>query len=130
MRGNSHAPRFKNTPCNKEKSYLYKCYLELGMSMKKLMLLLYLLGCSTKWVTQDLWSLPGLDDKNEITSYGFAQNESDLAHGLFKVEGTLVGSSRIQKECSQFNNDRVTLLRVQNNLQKDAVKKGNAAPGQ
>ncbi|MBA0629529.1 hypothetical protein Godav_024072, partial [Gossypium davidsonii] len=36
---------------------------------------------------QDLWSLPGLDEKNGITSYGFVENDSNLVHGLLKVEG-------------------------------------------
>ncbi|KAJ7941946.1 Protein Ycf2 [Quillaja saponaria] len=31
-------------------------------------------------------------------------------HGLLEVEGALVGSSRTEKDCSQFDNDRVTLL--------------------
>ena len=40
------------------------------------------------------------------------QNDSDLVHGLLevKVEGTLGRSSWIEKDCSQFDNDRVTLL--------------------
>ncbi|GKV36976.1 hypothetical protein SLEP1_g45057 [Rubroshorea leprosula] len=76
--------------------------------MKKLTILLYLLSCSAGWVAQDLWS--GLDEKNGITSYGFVQNDSDLVHGLLEVEGALVGSSRTEKDCSQFDNDRVTLL--------------------
>ncbi|KAL5555600.1 hypothetical protein UlMin_037836 [Ulmus minor] len=77
----------KKKSCNKRDSYLYKWYFELGMSMKKLMILLYLLSCSTGSVAQDLWSLPGLDEKNGITSYGLVENDSDL-----------------------FDNDRVTLL--------------------
>ncbi|MBA0608611.1 hypothetical protein Godav_020807, partial [Gossypium davidsonii] len=36
---------------------------------------------------QDLWSLPGPDEKNWITSYGFVENDSDLVHGLLEVEG-------------------------------------------
>ncbi|TYJ14311.1 hypothetical protein E1A91_A10G109900v1, partial [Gossypium mustelinum] len=31
-------------------------------------------------------------------------------HGLLEVEGALVGSSRTEKDCGQFDNDRVTLL--------------------
>ncbi|MFQ6656044.1 hypothetical protein Gotur_026319 [Gossypium turneri] len=68
-------------------SYLYKWYFELGTSMKKLTILLYLLSCSTGSVAQDLWSLPGPDEKNWITSYGFVENDSDLVHGLLEVEG-------------------------------------------
>ncbi|KAL6492563.1 Protein Ycf2 A [Orobanche gracilis] len=61
-------------------------------------------------VAQDLWSLPGPDEKNGITSYGLVENDSDLVHGLLEVEGALVGSSRTEKDCSPFENDRVTLL--------------------
>ncbi|KAJ7942064.1 Protein Ycf2 [Quillaja saponaria] len=70
----------------------------------------YLLSCSAGSVAQDLWSLPGPDEKNGITSYGLVENDSDLVHGLLEVEGALVGSSRTEKDCSQFDNDRVTLL--------------------
>ncbi|DAD49507.1 TPA_asm: hypothetical protein HUJ06_000055 [Nelumbo nucifera] len=68
------------------------------------------LSCSAGSVAQDLWSLPGPDEKNWITSYGFVENDSDIVHGLLEVEGALVGSSRTEKDCSQFDNDRVTLL--------------------
>nr|YP_009735601.1 hypothetical chloroplast RF21 [Pterocarya hupehensis]YP_009735622.1 hypothetical chloroplast RF21 [Pterocarya hupehensis]QBG39803.1 hypothetical chloroplast RF21 [Pterocarya hupehensis]QBG39804.1 hypothetical chloroplast RF21 [Pterocarya hupehensis] len=100
----------KKKSCNEGDSYLYKWYFELGTSMKKLTILLYLLSCSAGSVAQDLWSLPGPDEKNGITSYGLVENDSDLVHGLLEVEGTLVGSSRTEKDCSQFDNDRVTLL--------------------
>nr|YP_010419755.1 hypothetical protein RF2 [Laportea ovalifolia]YP_010419772.1 hypothetical protein RF2 [Laportea ovalifolia]USG53456.1 hypothetical protein RF2 [Laportea ovalifolia]USG53473.1 hypothetical protein RF2 [Laportea ovalifolia] len=100
----------KKKSCNEGDSYLYKWYLELGTSMKKLMILLYLLSCSAGSAAQDLWSLPELDEKNGITSYGLVENDSDLVHVLLEVEGTLVGSSRTEKDCSQFDNDRVTLL--------------------
>nr|YP_010607370.1 hypothetical protein RF2 [Buddleja brachystachya]YP_010607389.1 hypothetical protein RF2 [Buddleja brachystachya]YP_010607457.1 hypothetical protein RF2 [Buddleja delavayi]YP_010607476.1 hypothetical protein RF2 [Buddleja delavayi]YP_010607544.1 hypothetical protein RF2 [Buddleja microstachya]YP_010607563.1 hypothetical protein RF2 [Buddleja microstachya]YP_010607718.1 hypothetical protein RF2 [Buddleja caryopteridifolia]YP_010607737.1 hypothetical protein RF2 [Buddleja caryopteridifolia] len=100
----------KKKSCNEGDSYLYKWYFELGMSMKKLTILLYLLSCSAGSVAQDLWSLPGPDEKNGITSYGLVENDSDLVHGLLEVEGALVGSSRTEKDCSPFDNDRVTLL--------------------
>nr|YP_009680249.1 Ycf2 [Antirhea chinensis]YP_009680264.1 Ycf2 [Antirhea chinensis]QDG01323.1 Ycf2 [Antirhea chinensis]QDG01338.1 Ycf2 [Antirhea chinensis] len=100
----------KKKSCNEGDSYLYKWYFELGTSMKKLTILLYLLSCSAGSVAQDLWSLPGPDEKNGITSYGLVENDSDLIHGLLEVEGALVGSSRTEKDCSQFDNDRVTLL--------------------
>ncbi|KAK8596847.1 hypothetical protein V6N12_065326 [Hibiscus sabdariffa] len=61
--------------------------------MKKLTRLLYLLSCSAGSAAQDLWSLPGPDEKIGITSYGFVENDSDLVHGLLEVEGALVGSS-------------------------------------
>ncbi|TYH02297.1 hypothetical protein ES288_A09G129200v1, partial [Gossypium darwinii] len=80
----------KKKSCNEGDSYLYKWYFELGTSMKKLTILLYLLSCSAGSVAQDLWSLPGPDEKNGITSYGFVENDSDLVHGLLEVEGALV----------------------------------------
>uniref|UniRef100_UPI0030032B90 Ycf2 n=1 Tax=Potentilla erecta TaxID=57940 RepID=UPI0030032B90 len=100
----------KKKSCNEGGSYLYKWYFELGTSMKKLTILLYLLSCSAGSVAQDLWSLPGPDEKNGITSYGLVENDSDLVHGLLEVEGAPVESSRTEKDCSQFDNDRVTLL--------------------
>ncbi|MBA0666212.1 hypothetical protein Goklo_002654 [Gossypium klotzschianum] len=69
------------------------------------MILLYLLICSAGSVAQDLWSLPEPNEKTGITSYGFIENDSNLVHGLLKVEGALVGSSWIEKDCSQFDND-------------------------
>nr|YP_009493748.1 hypothetical chloroplast RF2 [Weigela florida]YP_009493765.1 hypothetical chloroplast RF2 [Weigela florida]AWN57643.1 hypothetical chloroplast RF2 [Weigela florida]AWN57644.1 hypothetical chloroplast RF2 [Weigela florida] len=100
----------KKKSCNEGDSYLYKWYFELGTSMKKLTILLYLLSCSAGSVAQDLWSLPGPDEKTGIASYRPAENDSDLVHGLLEVEGALVGYSRTEKDCSQFDNDRVTLL--------------------
>ena len=101
----------KKKSCNEGDSYLYKWYFELGMSMKKLMILLYLLSGSARSVTQDLWSLPRPGEKNGITSYGLVENDSNLVHGLLEVEGALVGSSRTKKDCIQFDNDRMRLLR-------------------
>ncbi|KAI4310921.1 hypothetical protein MLD38_035866 [Melastoma candidum] len=43
-------------------------------------------------------------------SYGLVENDYDLVQGLLEVEGALVGSSRTEKDSSQFDNDRVTLL--------------------
>nr|YP_009861266.1 photosystem I assembly protein Ycf2 [Orontium aquaticum]QIU82957.1 photosystem I assembly protein Ycf2 [Orontium aquaticum] len=100
----------KKKSCKERDSYLYKWYFELGTSMKKLTILLYLLSCSAGSVAQDLWSSSGPDEKNGITSYGFIENDSHLVHGLLEVEGALVGSSRKEKDCSQFDNNRVTLL--------------------
>nr|YP_010192904.1 hypothetical chloroplast RF21 [Sonchus brachyotus]YP_010192924.1 hypothetical chloroplast RF21 [Sonchus brachyotus]QZP42204.1 hypothetical chloroplast RF21 [Sonchus brachyotus]QZP42225.1 hypothetical chloroplast RF21 [Sonchus brachyotus]QZP42291.1 hypothetical chloroplast RF21 [Sonchus brachyotus]QZP42312.1 hypothetical chloroplast RF21 [Sonchus brachyotus] len=97
----------KKKSCNEVDYYLYNWYFELGTSMKKLTILLYLLSCSAGSVTQDLWSLPGPDEKNGITPYGLVENDSGLVRGLLEVEGALVGSSRT---CSQFDKDRVTLL--------------------
>nr|YP_010760057.1 Ycf2 protein [Cuscuta corymbosa var. stylosa]WEY29933.1 Ycf2 protein [Cuscuta corymbosa var. stylosa] len=85
----------KRKSCNEGDSYLYKWYFELGKSMKKLTILLYILSCSAGSVAQDLWSLPG---NNGITSYGLVENDSDLVHGLLEVEATLVGSSSIRAQ--------------------------------
>nr|YP_010389642.1 hypothetical chloroplast RF21 [Chesneya acaulis]UPT34344.1 hypothetical chloroplast RF21 [Chesneya acaulis] len=97
----------KKKLCNEGDSYLYKWYYELGTSMKKLTILLYLLTCSSGSVAQDLWGGP--NEKNGILSR-LVENDSDLVHGLLEVEGALVGSSRTEKDCSQFDNDRGTLL--------------------
>ncbi|QHO59008.1 Acetyl-coenzyme A carboxylase carboxyl transferase subunit beta [Arachis hypogaea] len=64
---------------SKGDSYLYKWYFELGTSMKELTILLYLLSCSAGSVAQDLWSLPGPDEKNGITSNGYTHR---CAHAL------------------------------------------------
>nr|YP_009526164.1 Ycf2 [Dianthus caryophyllus]YP_010938532.1 Ycf2 [Dianthus cincinnatus]YP_010938550.1 Ycf2 [Dianthus cincinnatus]YP_010938700.1 Ycf2 [Dianthus barbatus]YP_010938718.1 Ycf2 [Dianthus barbatus]QYF08531.1 Ycf2 [Dianthus fruticosus subsp. amorginus]QYF08782.1 Ycf2 [Dianthus fruticosus subsp. fruticosus]UFP05486.1 hypothetical protein RF2 [Dianthus chinensis]CUA65787.1 Ycf2 [Dianthus gratianopolitanus]CUA66543.1 Ycf2 [Dianthus moravicus] len=100
----------KKKSCKEGYSSSYKWYFEFGTSMKKLTILLYLLSCSAGSVAQDLWSLLGPDEKNGITSYGLVENDSDLVPGLLKVEGARVGSSRTEKDCSQFDNDRVTLF--------------------
>nr|YP_009440637.1 hypothetical chloroplast RF21 [Lessertia frutescens]ATG87703.1 hypothetical chloroplast RF21 [Lessertia frutescens] len=100
----------KKKSCNEGDSFLYKWYFELGTSMKKLTILLYLLSCSAGSVAQDLWSLPESKEKNGITSYRLVENDSDLLHGILEVEGALVGSSPTEKDCSQFDNDRVTLF--------------------
>ncbi|KAG5574581.1 hypothetical protein H5410_054715, partial [Solanum commersonii] len=79
----------KKKSCNEGDSYLYKWYFELGMSIKRLTILLYLLICSTGSIAQDLWSLSVFDEKNGITFYGLVENDSDLVHGLLEVEGAL-----------------------------------------
>nr|YP_010616354.1 Ycf2 protein [Pandanus amaryllifolius]YP_010616371.1 Ycf2 protein [Pandanus amaryllifolius]WAU47726.1 Ycf2 protein [Pandanus amaryllifolius]WAU47743.1 Ycf2 protein [Pandanus amaryllifolius] len=119
----------KKKSCKGGYSYLYKWYFELGTSMKKLTILLYLLSCSAGSVAQDLWSSPGPDEKNWITSYGFVENDSDLVHGLLEVEGALVGSSRTEKDCSQFDdNNRVTLLlRSEPRNQLDMMQNGSCS---
>nr|YP_010723585.1 Ycf2 protein [Freesia laxa]YP_010723602.1 Ycf2 protein [Freesia laxa]WDW26955.1 Ycf2 protein [Freesia laxa]WDW26972.1 Ycf2 protein [Freesia laxa] len=118
----------KKKSCKEGDSYLYKWYFELGTSMKKLTILLYLLSCSAGSVAQDLWSSPGPDEKNGITSYGFVENDSDLVHGLLEVEGALVGSSRTEKDCSQFDNNRVTLLlRSEPRNQLDMMQNGSCS---
>nr|YP_010964656.1 hypothetical chloroplast RF21 [Hedysarum citrinum]WNM89311.1 hypothetical chloroplast RF21 [Hedysarum citrinum] len=97
----------KKKSCNEGDSYLYTWYFELGTSMKKLTILLYLLSCSAGSVAQDLWSIQGPNEKNRITSYRLLENDSDLVHGLLEIESALMESSRTEKDC-QFDNDRVT----------------------
>nr|YP_009171132.1 hypothetical chloroplast RF21 [Pelargonium dichondrifolium]AJA38338.1 hypothetical chloroplast RF21 [Pelargonium dichondrifolium] len=100
----------KKKSCNDDGySYLYRWYFELGTSMKRLTILLYLLSCFAGSVAQDLWSSTGSDDKTEIFSYGLLENDSYLAQGLLELEGALV-SSRTEKACSRFDNDQVTLF--------------------
>nr|YP_009657014.1 hypothetical chloroplast RF2 [Medicago orbicularis]QCO73911.1 hypothetical chloroplast RF2 [Medicago orbicularis] len=99
----------KKKSCNGGDSDLYKWYLELGTSMKKLTILLYLLSCSAGSVAQNLWSLTGPNEKNDgITSYRLLYNDYDLVHGLLEVEGALLGSSQTG---SPFDNDGVRFLR-------------------
>nr|WEG89384.1 hypothetical chloroplast RF21 [Amana sp. MW-2023b]WEG89385.1 hypothetical chloroplast RF21 [Amana sp. MW-2023b] len=118
----------KKKSCKEGDSYLYKWYFELGTSMKKLTILLYLLSCSAGSVAQDLWSSSGPNEKNWITSYGFVENDSDLVHGLLEVEGALAGSSRTEKDCSQFDNNRVTLLlRSEPRNQLDMMQNGSCS---
>ncbi|CAN4101523.1 unnamed protein product [Withania somnifera] len=116
----------KKKLCNEGDSYLYKWYFKLGTSMKRLTILLYLLSCSAGSVIQDLWSLSGPDEKNGIISYGLVENDSNLVHGLLEVEGALVGSSRTEKDCNQFDNNRVTLLlRSEPRNPLDMMQKGS-----
>nr|QXO02874.1 Ycf2 [Cheirostylis montana]QXO02886.1 Ycf2 [Cheirostylis montana] len=120
------------------KGDLYKWYFELGTSMKKFTILLYLLSCSAGSVAQDFWSSSRPNEKNWIASYGFVENDSDLVHGLLlllllevvEVEGALVlaGSSRTEKDCSQFDKNRVTLLlRSEPRNQLDMMQKGSCS---
>nr|YP_004123459.1 Ycf2 [Rhizanthella gardneri]YP_004123462.1 Ycf2 [Rhizanthella gardneri]ADK25941.1 Ycf2 [Rhizanthella gardneri]ADK25942.1 Yfc2 [Rhizanthella gardneri] len=101
----------KKKLCQVGDSYLYKWYFELGTSMKKFTILLYLLSCSAGSVAQDLWSSYRPNENKRITYYGFVENDSSyLVHGLlllllFEVEG-----APAEKDCSQFDNNLMTLL--------------------
>ncbi|KAL6507189.1 Protein Ycf2 [Orobanche hederae] len=87
-----------------EDSYLYKWYFELGTSMKKLTILVYLLSCSA------------------------GSNDSELVNGLLAVEGALARLSPAEKDCSPFENDRVTLLlRPEPRKPLDMMKTGSRA---
>ncbi|GFQ05484.1 protein ycf2, partial [Phtheirospermum japonicum] len=80
----------KKKSCNEGDSYLYKWYFELGTSMKKLTILLYLLSCFAGSVAQDLWSLPRPDEKNFTNIVLFCvemvlrQARSDLGRSTLK----------------------------------------------
>ncbi|KAL6492031.1 Protein Ycf2 [Orobanche gracilis] len=93
-----------------EDSYLYKWYFELGKSMKKLTILLYLLSCSAGSVAQDLWFRPRPDEKGGSCYFRLLENDSDLVNGLLAVEGALAKLSPTEKDCSLFENDRVTFV--------------------
>nr|YP_009758329.1 hypothetical chloroplast RF21 [Vavilovia formosa]QIN90136.1 hypothetical chloroplast RF21 [Vavilovia formosa] len=98
----------KKTSCQEVDSYLYKWYIELGTSMKKLTILLYLLSCSAGSVAQNCLSLPGENnDDDGITSYRLLENDFDLVHGLLEIEGALLGPSETG---SRLDNDGVPLL--------------------
>nr|YP_009434910.1 hypothetical chloroplast RF2 [Lobelia hartlaubii]YP_009434933.1 hypothetical chloroplast RF2 [Lobelia hartlaubii]ATG24816.1 hypothetical chloroplast RF2 [Lobelia hartlaubii]ATG24841.1 hypothetical chloroplast RF2 [Lobelia hartlaubii] len=109
--------------------YVYRTYYELGMSMKKVTILLYILTCSAGSVAQDLfWSRPGPDEKNGL-AYGKRLNDnSDIVQGLLEVEGILAGYSPTEKDCSQFDKDRVTLfLRTEPRSPSDIIHNGYAS---
>nr|YP_010392096.1 hypothetical protein RF2 [Cyananthus lobatus]YP_010392119.1 hypothetical protein RF2 [Cyananthus lobatus]UPX07705.1 hypothetical protein RF2 [Cyananthus lobatus]UPX07728.1 hypothetical protein RF2 [Cyananthus lobatus] len=93
--------------CSEGDSYVYRWYCQLGMSMKRLTILLYLLTCSAGSVAQDLWSRPGPDENNGIASGRLVENNSDLVHGLLEIESVLAGISPREKDCSQFDKDPV-----------------------
>ncbi|KAL6586369.1 Protein Ycf2 [Orobanche minor] len=111
-----------------EDSYLYKWYFELGTSMKKLTILLYILSCSAESVAQDLWFLPRPDKKSGSCYFRLLDNDSDLVNGLLAVEGTLARLSSTEKDCSPFENNRVTLLlRPEPRKSLDMMKTGSRA---
>nr|WDS80565.1 Ycf2 protein [Lantana camara]WDS80566.1 hypothetical chloroplast RF21 [Lantana camara] len=98
--------------CEETDPYLYRCYFEIGRSVKKLTILLYLLSCSAGPVARDLWYVPRPDEnqKDMMPFYPLVQSEWDLVHGLLEIEGALMASSPTEKDCSPFDNDRVPFL--------------------
>nr|YP_009435267.1 hypothetical chloroplast RF2 [Lobelia malowensis]YP_009435290.1 hypothetical chloroplast RF2 [Lobelia malowensis]ATG25268.1 hypothetical chloroplast RF2 [Lobelia malowensis]ATG25293.1 hypothetical chloroplast RF2 [Lobelia malowensis] len=109
--------------------YVYRTYYELGTSMKKLTILLYILTCSAGSVAQDLfWSRPGPDEKNGLAYGKPLDDNSDIVQGLLEVEGILAGYSPTEKDCSQFDKDRVTLfLRTEPRSPSDIIHNGYAS---
>nr|YP_009433354.1 hypothetical chloroplast RF21 [Zostera marina]YP_009433371.1 hypothetical chloroplast RF21 [Zostera marina]ATD85264.1 hypothetical chloroplast RF21 [Zostera marina]ATD85281.1 hypothetical chloroplast RF21 [Zostera marina] len=96
----------KKKPRKGRDSYLYKWYFELGTSMKKLTILLFFLVVPPDRPLK-IFGLHSYPVKKNILFYGFLENDFDLVYGLLEVEGALVGSSRTEKDCSQFANNRV-----------------------
>nr|QTI91282.1 Ycf2 [Leuchtenbergia principis] len=88
----------KKDLCETMYSHLHKWYFELGTSMKKLTILLYLLSCSAGSVAQDLWSPPGPDEEKEIPSFKFIYEDSTLIQGLLEIEDTLAGLEPLRTE--------------------------------
>nr|ANQ38696.1 Ycf2 [Cynomorium coccineum]ANQ38697.1 Ycf2 [Cynomorium coccineum]ANS54317.1 Ycf2 [Cynomorium coccineum] len=95
----------KKKSYNDEYYHFYKFYFELGMSMNKLMILLYILSCSAGSVAQDFWYIPRI-------TYYFIEN--DIVHDLLEVEGAIASSRNI-------NNDRVALLGPSKPLQNGST---------
>nr|YP_009435887.1 hypothetical chloroplast RF2 [Monopsis flava]YP_009435910.1 hypothetical chloroplast RF2 [Monopsis flava]ATG25976.1 hypothetical chloroplast RF2 [Monopsis flava]ATG26001.1 hypothetical chloroplast RF2 [Monopsis flava] len=83
---------------NSVDSYVYSSYYELGMSMKKLTILLYLLKCSAGAVAQELWAPPEPNENNRIAYGRLVEDDFDLLHGLLEIEGILEGFSRTDLE--------------------------------
>nr|QTI91210.1 Ycf2 [Echinocactus grusonii] len=88
----------KRDSCETMDSHLHKWYFELGTSMKKLTILLYLLSCSAGSVAQDLWSPPGPDEEKGIPSCELIYDDSTLVHGLLEIEDTLAGLESLRTE--------------------------------
>nr|YP_009437061.1 hypothetical chloroplast RF2 [Grammatotheca bergiana]YP_009437084.1 hypothetical chloroplast RF2 [Grammatotheca bergiana]ATG27436.1 hypothetical chloroplast RF2 [Grammatotheca bergiana]ATG27461.1 hypothetical chloroplast RF2 [Grammatotheca bergiana] len=114
-------------------SYLYRSYYELGMSMKKLTILLYLLNCSAGSVAQELWSPPEPNENNRIAYGRLVEDDFELVHGLLEIEGILEGFSRIdlqglsrtEKEVDKENFDQQQHVEKENFDQQQNVDKEN-----
>ncbi|KAL6492449.1 hypothetical protein OROGR_033407 [Orobanche gracilis] len=104
------------------------CSTKCTYNMKKLTILLYLLSCSAGSVAQDLWFRPRPDEKGGSCYFRLLENDSDLVNGLLAVEGALAKLSPTEKDCSLFENDRVTLfLRLEPRNILDMMKTGSRA---
>nr|QTI91396.1 Ycf2 [Ferocactus setispinus] len=88
----------KRDLCETMDSHLHKWYFELGTSMKKLTILLYLLSCSAGSVAQDLWSTPGPDKEKEILSCEFFYEDYTIVQGLLEIEDILAGLEPLRTE--------------------------------
>ncbi|KAL6558391.1 hypothetical protein OROMI_018741 [Orobanche minor] len=76
----------------------------------------------------NLWFLPRTDEKSGSCYFRLLENDSDLLNGLLAVEGALERLSPTEKDCSPFENDRVTLLlRPEPRKPLDMMKTGSRA---
>nr|YP_009435799.1 hypothetical chloroplast RF2 [Monopsis alba]YP_009435822.1 hypothetical chloroplast RF2 [Monopsis alba]ATG25800.1 hypothetical chloroplast RF2 [Monopsis alba]ATG25825.1 hypothetical chloroplast RF2 [Monopsis alba] len=98
----------QKTFVNAGDSYVYRSYYELGMSTKKLTILLYLLKCSAGSVAQELWAPPEQNENNRIAYGRLVEDDFDLLHGLLEIEGILEGFSPTEKDCSQTEKEGVS----------------------
>nr|AIN75537.1 hypothetical chloroplast RF21 [Campanula americana] len=110
--------------CQEREPYLYRWYYQLGMNMKKLTILIYVLTCSSGLVAQELWSPSELNANNAIASGSLVDSNSDLVHGLLEIEGVLEGFLPIEKDCSQFDNRVPGLRRPEPRNPSDIVHTG------
>nr|YP_010850254.1 hypothetical chloroplast RF2 [Lobelia zeylanica]YP_010850278.1 hypothetical chloroplast RF2 [Lobelia zeylanica]WGH11666.1 hypothetical chloroplast RF2 [Lobelia zeylanica]WGH11667.1 hypothetical chloroplast RF2 [Lobelia zeylanica] len=111
-------------------SYLYRSYYELGMSMKKLTILLYLLNCSAGSVAQELWSPPEPNENNRIAYGTRVEDDFDLVHGLLEIEGILEGFApdqervlTIEKEIDKKHFDQQQKVEKEHFDQQQKVEK-------
>ncbi|KAL6492401.1 Protein Ycf2 [Orobanche gracilis] len=75
-----------------------------------------------------LWFRPRPDEKGGSCYFRLLENDSDLVNGLLAVEGALAKLSPTEKDCSLFENDRVTLfLRLEPRNILDMMKTGSRA---
>nr|QBC71787.1 hypothetical protein RF2 [Drosera indica]QBC71788.1 hypothetical protein RF2 [Drosera indica] len=94
-------------------SYVYKWFFELGMSIKRVTIFIYLLSCSAGLVAQNLRFGP--DDKRALYSFEAFDTDSELVRSLLALDCAVVVPPR-----SQFDNDRLTLPF----LTKRTIKRG------
>nr|QFG71164.1 Ycf2 protein [Mammillaria albiflora] len=115
----------KRDLCERVDSHLYKWYFELGTSMKKLTILLYLLSCSAGSVAQDLWSPRGPDEEKGIPSFELFSKDSALVHGLLEIEDALAGLGSLRTEEEDDLVPFLILPKLRNPL--DMMKNGSCS---
>nr|YP_010411758.1 hypothetical chloroplast RF21 [Lophophora diffusa]URP30852.1 hypothetical chloroplast RF21 [Lophophora diffusa] len=115
----------KRNLCQTVDSHLYKWYFELGTSMKKLTILLYLLSCSAGSVARDLWSPRGPDEEKGIPSFELLSHDSALVHGLLEIEDALAGLVSLRTEEEDDLVPFLILPKLRNPL--DMMKNGSCS---